>query len=83
MVILMIGQKLSPPESEVSEYLVRKARKVKSENGILSIPAPKQGKVLPILSKETIQQFYEAPALTELREPFFGVNAMSASPTEY
>ena len=44
---------------EVSEYLVRAAMKLKQENGILSLPSQKLGKVVSIDTVNLITQFYQ------------------------
>lgn len=43
----------------VSEYLVRKARAVCNEKGILAMPEPKEGRKLPKETIEAVKQFYE------------------------
>ena len=43
----------------VSEYLVRTARSLKEEKGILAIPEPKRGKKLPKETEELVKVFFE------------------------
>ena len=42
----------------VSEYLVRTARKLASEKGILSLPDPKMGRGISQVSRDLVLQFY-------------------------
>ena len=43
----------------VTDYMVRQARTLKSEKGILSLPAPKHGRPLPQETVLLVTQFYE------------------------
>ncbi len=43
----------------VSEYLVRKARELKKEKGILSLPAQKIGKILSAETSERVKAFFQ------------------------
>ena len=43
----------------VSEYMVREARKLASDKGILEIPDPKRGKTLSPEIEQSVLQFYE------------------------
>lgn len=46
-------------EFNVSEYLVRQARKLKKEKGILSIPDPRKGKLLSEETIKLVRDFYQ------------------------
>jgi hypothetical protein len=46
-------------EFKVSEYMVRQARKLKQEKGILAIPDPKKGKTLSENTVKLVTDFYE------------------------
>ncbi|XP_049777645.1 uncharacterized protein LOC126175133 [Schistocerca cancellata] len=46
-------------EFNVSEYMVRQARKLKSEKGILETPGPKKGKTLSENTVRLVTDFYE------------------------
>ena len=50
----------------VSEYLVRTARSLKDEIGILAIPEPKQGKKLTAKTEELVKVFFEDDEYTRL-----------------
>ncbi len=51
--------KFAPKYFSVSEYLVRKARELKKEKGILSLPAQKIGKILSAETSERVKALFQ------------------------
>ena len=53
-------------EFGVSEYMVRKAKKLVSEKGIMSTPNPRLGKVLPKTTADLIDTFYYSDKISKI-----------------
>ena len=53
-------------EFKVSEYMVRKAKKLVSEKGILTTPNPKFGNTLPATTVNLVKQFYNSDEISRV-----------------
>jgi hypothetical protein len=58
--------KKTEQEFQVSNYMVRKAKKLVEEKGILSTPNPRSGKTLPSSIVDEIKHFYYSDTISRL-----------------
>jgi len=54
------SQKKVATEFQVTEYMVKQARKLKREKGILAIPDPKKGNTLSENTVKLVTDFYQS-----------------------